>query len=258
MHMGFAKELIYWFALPARGLAIFMSVWRKFVSELPVFFAFLIAGELSDLARLAVYYLTGYPKVYKPYYYTYWLTGSILSAMALLASLELCGRLFPGFRRVSFYRRLFPIAAIPILVIGLMAGLTRIMGFPWAVALLKIVFGFDATRIAFLFFFVALMLLMGRTWKGYEFGIALGLSIDAAESMVSSGFFAGYPRIRSIVEVLGPFTDDIASVIWLVSIWSFKKIRAEDDGPLSPDVLQAAERAESAIKDLVTRSDRGK
>jgi len=257
MPMGFAKELIYWFALPARGLAILMSVWRKLARELPVFFIFLIAAELSDLARLAVYYLTDYPRNRAPYYYTYWMTGSILSAMALLAVLELCARQFPGFRRVAFYRRLFPMAAIPILGTGLMAGLVKVKGYPWAAALLKIVLGFDAANVALLFFFVALMLLMGRRWRAWELGIAFGLGINAADSVLNSGIFSGYPRVRSIAEVLGPFTDDIACMFWLLSIWSFKKVHTEDDeAPLSPDVLKTAEQTESAMKDLIGRSNR--
>lgn len=255
--MGFAKELIYWFPLPARGLAIGMSVWRKLAGELPVFFAFLVISELSSLARLGVYFLTDYPRVYKPYFYTYWLTGSILSAVALLATLELCARLFPGFRRVSFYRKLFPFAAIPILGIGIVAGLIRIfVGSKWAIVLVRIVFGFDGIRVALLFFFVALMQLMGRRWKNYELGIAVGLSVIAAQSLLTSSVLSGFPRLRSIAEVLGPFADDIACILWLLSIWSFKRARAEDDGPLDPEVLKAAEDARNAMKEMITRPDR--
>src|SRR5258708_11206406 len=118
MQPGIVLQLVYWLSLPTRGLAIGAMVWRKLMPELPVFACYLIVSEACNAARFVAFRTSP-----KAYFYTYWLTDSFVSAFALLAVYELLARrLFPGFRRVRFYRRFFPIAAVPILGIGILAG----------------------------------------------------------------------------------------------------------------------------------------
>jgi len=251
-------QFVYWFALPTRGLAIGAFAWRKLIGMFPVFFFYLLASELSDIARLITYWT---PRGFSSHAYqmTYWLTDSVVSAFALLATWELCGRrLFSGFQRVSFYRRIFPVAAVPILGAGLLASFVIVTGYKsggqtvaW---LVRFVHGFDGLRIAVLFFFVALMVLMGRQWRTYEFGVAVGLGIDAGGFLVTSSAVLKFEVIRSFAAVLPSLANDLACIIWLITfVRAGRGLVPIEAGEIDPGLVYEAKKTEDALKSLLKK-----
>ena len=78
-------------------------------------------------------------------------------------------------------------------------------------------------RAAGLFFFVALMLVMGRQWSKQEFGIALGFGLDVSASLILLGTWARTSNRSGIIAGLTPIAYDIACLIWLYCFWAAPK-----------------------------------
>jgi hypothetical protein len=247
MPPGIVLQLVYWLSLPTRGLAIGAMVWRKLVLEFPVFACYLMVSEAGDIARLVAYRTSS-----KAYFFTYWCTDSVVSAFALLAVYELLvRRLFPGFQRVRFYRRLFPIAAIPILGIGISAAFVILTGYQTAAIFVRIIHSFDGLRLASLVFLAALMLMMGRRWRGYDLGIALGLGLDAIGFLITASTFTKFKTIRPIALIASPIANDLACLVWLIACLRAQKsnLPAEEQAQMiEPQIVGEARKSEDAVK----------
>ena len=257
MHTGVLWQVVYWLALPVRGLLIAVLLWRRLVKKYPAFFFYLLVAELCNIARLIAF-----QKSQTVYFYTYWSTDSLVAAFALIATYELClRRLFVGFQRVGFYRALFPVGAIPVAGIGILAAFLIVSGYKKVGIFVQIAHAFDALRVAMLFLFVALMIIMGRAWKRHEFAIGVGLGIDAVGLLVVSGAFARFPFIRPIAGRLGPLASDLACIIWLASFLRPAEELPVDGDSIDPKVIIEARRSETELKawlrDKKTSSDSG-
>jgi hypothetical protein len=214
--------------------------------ELPVFACYLMVSEACNAARFVAFRTSP-----KAYFYTYWLTDSFVSAFALLAVYELLARrLFPGFRRVRFYRRFFPMAAVPILGIGILAGFVIVTHYKKAGILVQIVHSFDGLRLALLVFLAALMLMMGRRWRGYELGVALGLGLDAMGFLVTASTFAKFKTLRPIGLIASPIASDLACIVWLIACLRAQKSSLPEDEPAQVDsqIVGEARKSEDTVK----------
>jgi len=256
MWTNVALQFVYWLALPVRGLVIAVLFRRKLVGELPVFFSYTLVSEIADIVRLIVYCTTD-PGHSRAYMMAYWLTDFVVSAFALLAVWELFGRrLFSGFQRVSFYRRIFPVVAIPILVAGLVASFVIVTGDRRAGIFVRFVHSFDGLRIAALFFFVALMVLMGRHWQRYELGVAAGLGIDAVGFLVTRGVFLKFAILKPIMSALPAMANDVACAIWLITLLGAGKKPVPDEADaIAPGAVDEAKKTAEALKSLLTRNE---
>jgi hypothetical protein len=136
----------------------------------------------------------------------YWISDAISAAFALVATYELfVKRLFPSYYRIRFYRALFPIAAV---LITFGAVCNALLGGHFSI-LAKIIHLYIFIRAAGLFFFVALMLVMGRQWSKQEFGIALGFGLDVSGSLVLLGTWAHTSNRSATIARLTLITYDI-------------------------------------------------
>jgi hypothetical protein len=243
MSAGVGWEAVYWFALPVRGLILGVLLWRKLVKGSPAFFAYLLISELCDIARLLTRFISR-----DAYFYTYWISDTLVTALALVATYEVAlQRLFVAFQRVRFYRWLFSIAAVPITAVGLLSGFLIATAYKRAALLFQVVHGFDAVRVAMLFFLVLLMLFMGRRWKRYEFGIAVGLGVDAAGTLLAAGFAEQLKFLPQFGRALPSLASDAACIVWLVAA-----VRAEpvfdDTKPIDPMIIEEARKSKEALK----------
>ncbi|MBZ5522074.1 MAG: hypothetical protein LAP21_07510 [Acidobacteriia bacterium] len=236
-------ELVYWFALPARGLILGVLLSRRLVKASPAFFSYLLISELGDLARLLTSFIGR-----DAYFYTYWISDTLVTALALVATYELSlQRLFVAFHRVRVYRWLFSIAAIPIIAVGLLSGFLKATAYKRAEFLFKIVHGFDAVRVAMLVFLVLLMLFMGRRWKRYEFGVATGLGVDAAGSLLAAGFAEQLRHFPQFGRALPSLANDVACVIWLIASLRTEP-PSDDTKPIDPGIVDEVRKSEEALK----------
>ena len=236
-------EAMYWLAMPLLAVIACVLVWRKLVREFPLFFSYAVAGCLADLARLVAYRTS-----VTAYYYTYWIGHVITSTFIFFAAYELfIKRVFPRFYAIDFYRRLSLVAVIlTAAVVSSTAFIGKMAVLAYAIRAL------DLGRVLVLLFFVALMLFMGRRWNRYEFGIALGLSIDSAVFLFtfslylkSSGPLSGF--VRDLPVIAG----DLACLTWLITFLRTKPA-VVPAGPVSPTVLEEAKKWEGALKESVT------
>jgi len=240
--------VIDWIALPCLALLAGVLIYRKYHREFAFFFAYVVATDLIGITRLLASRNPG-----KAYYYVYWISDIGVAVFAFLATYELfIKRLFPAFYRVRFFRYLFPASA---LVITLLGAATAIYGGKLA-ALLITVRVYEFMRAAALFFFVALMVFMGREWKREEFGIAFGFSLDVYATFATLLLLSGNSR-NELVNRLPAGAYDIACVVWIYCFWSAP--RAPLSPPLeqmSPEKLHEARKWEQSLKDFLHQDKR--
>jgi hypothetical protein len=103
-----------------------------------------------------------------------------------------------------------------------------------------------------LVFFVALMAIMGREWKRYDFGIALGFGLQAAVALVNAAVRTRIhykPTILGTIEVIAY---DAACLIWLITFLKPEKsLIPTPADQLSPETLQQARKWEDTLKDFI-------
>lgn len=233
-------QVIYWFSVPALAVLTAVIFRRGLHRRLPLFFAYALVACVTEGARFVAYHQS-----FKVYAYTYWISELVTSVFALLATYELfLMRIFPQFQKVKLYRFLFFVAAITVLSLAVLTAFKSIQ----VKVLFRILHGIDFLRVGMLFFFVALMLFMGRQWKRYEFGIALGFGVDAAAFVSAWAIFTRPGFMPNLAGKMPLFAYDIACVIWLITFLKPEKPELVPTKPVSPEVLQEARKWEETLK----------
>ena len=242
-HQNWLQFVIDWMGLPALALLAFLLAYRKWYREFPFFFIYVIAAESVGIVRLFSMRMPG-----SEYSRVYWISDTALTGFAFLASYELFfKRLFPAFYRTSIYRYLFPGVALLIVVsvsfLSLLSGHSSILPETTRV--------YELLRTAMLFFFVVLMLIMGRRWDKQEFGIAFGFALDVSTSLALIGIWMHTSNRDAMLSRLSVIAYDIACLIWLYCFWVKPKTRAipvftEE----SREALAEAKKWEEVLKDL--------
>jgi len=219
-------------------------IWRKTVREFPYFYYYIIVGGVIGVVRLCLYD----PRS-RVYLYAYWITDPLIAIAAFLATYELfMRRLFPRFYAVRFYRYLFLVAALVVVLLAVPASLQ--LNQLWIIVRAIHVLG--VLRVAILMFFVALMIVMGRRWSRYEFGIALGLGIQASALLIMFANMTLSLFVRAPIMALSPLSYDIACLIWLVTFLRPEPISTPTQ-PVRPEIVQQARQWEETLKDSLTR-----
>lgn len=248
--LHWANQIIDWFSLPSLALLAWIMLSRGWRKEFPLFFLYVIATQLVGYTRLLAY---GAPAdVYRTVYFV---SDIVQAVFAFLATYELfVKRLFPRSQKVPLFRYLFPSIAI---VIALLAVSSALYG-NHKNALVVTARVYEVCHVAVLFFFVALMILMGRQWSKQEFGIACGFGLDVSTflsilALWSQGYHPKPPMSRIPV-----IAYDLACIIWIFTFW-------KPESPQPPPVLSQrmaeetvheARKWEEVVKDLLTPGKR--
>ncbi|HEY4679050.1 MAG TPA: hypothetical protein VIJ01_17925 [Candidatus Angelobacter sp.] len=173
---------------------------------------------------------------------------------AFLASYELfVRRLFPRFYKVRFFRILFTLAAI---LINVLVVIAAIYGNHKRWILLSSRIG-EFLRAAVVFFFVALMTVMGRKWEMKEFGIAFGFGLDVAMSLASVTFWTQASKRNPLVGRIPVIAYDIACIIWIYCFWNAPTHTGTPSTPeLTTEALHQAKKWEESLKDYISPGER--
>ena len=248
MHTGFYWQIIYWFSTPTLAVVATILLVRHLHKRFPLFFSYIVVACLDDIARLVTYHTT-----FKTYAYTYWISQLMNTVFALLAIYELSfRRLFPQFQRIKFYRFLFLAAAITIATFAILTALHSIQ----TAVLFKILHGLDFLRVTTLFFFVALMLFMGRRWERHEFGIAFGFAVDAAAFLAAFAIWTRPGYMRTLAATMPVVAYDMAAVIWLIYFLLPEKRIVVSTELIDPKVLEQADQWKKTIRESLNGKER--
>ena len=243
--------IVDWLSLPLVLILAVVLVWRRTVRTFPFFFSYLVVSFLTGAIRLLVYWREGTGYVY---FYTFWISDLPLTVLGFLASYELlANRLFPQFYRIRFYRYLFPVVAT---VTAALTIFTTVASAKVGAVFIKIDHGFQFLRVATLSFFIALMLIMGRQWGRYEFGIAAGLAVDAAGFLTTFALWTRIGRVPAFVNELPTIANEVACLIWLITFLAPEKTTPAATTPVSSEVLEDAKKWEETLKQSVTGKKR--
>lgn len=236
----FLLQIVGWFSLPVLALLAGTLIWRKIPRKFPYFFSYIVVDVFAGLGRLWIYYT-------KPQSYIsiYWLSEILGALVALLATYELFAkRLFPRFYTVRFYRYLFPIAATFIALFAVPAAFQTHKH----TANLMIIHVFDVVRVTMLLFLAGIMAFMGRHWNRYEFGIAMGLVVEASALLMTSAIWTQRSFVHHLLDQLPAVSYDISSVIWLITFLKPEPPELVPAVPVSPEVLKEARKWEETLK----------
>src|SRR5579859_3266207 len=234
--------LLDWMGLPALLLLAAVLIYRKWFRSFPFFFVYVLGAELVGVVRLLFR-----SSPFELYSNVYWISDTALAVFAFLATYELFfRRLFPGFHKTRLYRYVFPAAAILIL---LAVTLIALLGSHSSVlpATTRI---YELLRAAVLFFFVALMLIMGRRWDRQEFGIAFGFALDVATSLALIGIWSHTLNRNAILGRLSVIAYDLACVLWIYCFWQPRRTQTDiPPGPAARETMKHAKQWEESLKD---------
>jgi hypothetical protein len=246
---NWANILIDWFALPSLAVLACILLYRKWYREFPLFFCYVVLTEMVGLTRYAA--SKGSPSVYSK---VYWISNLVVVLFAFLASYELfVRRLFPRFYKIRFFRILFTLAAI---LVNVLVVIAAIYGNHkrWLLLSARIE---EFLRAAVVFFFVALMTVMGRKWEMKEFGIAFGFGLDVAISLASVALWTQASNRSPLVSRIPVIAYDIACMIWIYCFWRAPKSEpAVPTAPLSPEALHEAKKWEESLKEYISPGKR--
>jgi hypothetical protein len=256
--MSFAKLaslFMTWFPLLVVALLAAIFLWRRLFRGLPFFFLYLVAALLITALRLSMVRMVDVGG--RAYFYTYWISELVGAPIVALAIYEVfLRRLFPGFQRNRFYRNIFPLCAVLILVLTVFT----VLQVPDKRAAFKMASrGFDFMRTAVLVFFIGLMALMGRHWPRYDLGIALGFGLQAAVALANAAVSTQMHYKPTFMKTLEAVSYSITVVIWLIAFWKPETpsqiVPAEQ---LDPAMLHQARGWEQQLKTWLTpRKDKG-
>lgn len=235
-------EIVSWLSLPIMAVLAGILVWRKLHRVFPLFFGFLVVSELAGLLRFGVAQLGSL----RTYTYVYWFSDLVLMVFNVLAVYELVlKRLFPRFYKVSAYRHLFAAGTAVIIVAAWATGFVS-HSESW--------FGTEARVLSFivvaaLAFFVSLMIVMGRAWTRYDFGLAFGFAINNAAVLITSAVWVRTHYQASIIDQLPVTAFDLSCLLWLYCFCA----RDTSPAPLGPartdpEALHQARGWESMLK----------
>jgi len=246
---NWANILIDWFALPSLAVLACILLYRKFHREFPLFFSYVVLTEMVGLTRYAA--SKGSPSVYSK---VYWISNLVVVLFAFLASYELfVRRLFPRFYEIRFFRILFTLAAI---LVNALVVIAAIYGNHKRGLLLSTRIE-EFLRAAVVFFFVALMTVMGRKWEMKEFGIAFGFGLDVAMSLASVTFWTQASKRSPLIGRIPVIAYDIACIIWIYCFWRAPESEpAVSTASLSPEALHEAKKWEESLKDYISSGKR--
>jgi len=246
---NWANILIDWFALPSLAVLACILLYRKWYREFPLFFCYVVLTEMVGLTRYAA--SKGSPSVYSK---VYWISNLVVVLFAFLASYELfIRRLFPRFYKNRFFRILFTLTAILVNVVVVIAAIYGNHK-RWLLLSARIE---EFLRAAVIFFFVALMTVMGRRWEMKEFGIAFGFGLDVAISLASVALWTQASNRSPLVSRIPVIAYDIACIIWIYCFWRAPKSEpAVPAAPLSPEALHEAKKWEESLKHYISPGKR--
>jgi len=246
---GWTWDLLGWVPLPVVAVLLVVFLVRRWVSEYPLFFSYLIATELVGIVRLA-----WFATPIRTYYFVYWISDIIYTCFALVATYELfVKRLFPGFYKVRLYRYIFLLAALVTTLsataLALISGHLKVLQ--------STIYVYSFVRAMILVFFVALMLIMGRQWKKQEFWIAFGFGLDVSTSLASLGIWSHTPSATVLISRVSEVAYDIACIIWLYCFWSAQTHPGTPSAPeLTTEALHEAKKWEESLKDYISPGKR--
>jgi hypothetical protein len=242
MHLGTIWQVVAWISLPALLILAALLVRRGMHRIFPFFAYYIWTSALMGLIRLSMSRFGA-----AAYFKVFWITDALSTVFVCFATYELfVKRLFPGFHKIHFYRYLFPAVATILTTIAV----AIFLYYHEAVFLYKALQAIDLVRVITLLFFVALMILMGRTWSKYEFGIAFGMSIESALVLASMAIWANSgPTIRyaSLRAQLPSVGYDLALLTWLIYFWRDEREMLPVE-PVSPEVLEQARGMKHSVK----------
>jgi hypothetical protein len=248
--MSLIWTTVFWFTVANLLLLVALFLWRRIYQGLPFFFSYVLYDLVVGAARYAAASIN--PK-FNLYFFWFTEFAGFFVVMAALYEVSL-KRLFPKFFRVGFYRVLFPAIAIIVPILSIQIALQAP---DKRHALTMTMRGYDAARAVVLVFVVLLMIIMGRSWRRYDFGILLGFAVQAAAAVIN-----GIARVQAhyqqtIWDTVETFAFGASCLIWLITFWKPEnRVELQPLDQTAAETLQQARTWQSALKDWLTPGKR--
>lgn len=197
----------------------------------PVFVTYILLSAPVTAARL----LTA--SHYQVYFYVYWTTNALLSALGLAALHEVFRWVYEGFYELRGFRLLYYGAIAAVLLVAIRNAIVNppVQAHPLVGLILDMGIAINLLQAGIACLFFALMRPLAIEFRRYPYGVALGFLISGIGSVL--GYWAvsvfgtkwyGFARYASPVAYI------LGLLIWF-SAFVFQEIEEEWTPPISPE-----------------------
>lgn len=211
------------------GLCLLLAVRRETRNTFPAFLAYNAFEVLGALVELTI---SGRAVVY---FYLYWTTHTVYLVLSFLALYEIIYVVFKNFRKLTWFKFLFPLMALAGLILASARNLLipTTGGYPLFNTIVSLEIAVQFLQIFVLFLFFVLIRFFRMRRQQYAVGIALGFGISAAGSLVVFLLRSEFgTKLDPVVRSTPPIAYTLALVVWLATF-----LTPEPAHPLQGKVL---------------------
>ena len=186
---------------------------RKLYREYPLFFSYIVFSVLSTAVRLSA------APSYKIFFYTYWISESIYSVLALLALHEVFRHVFLSFYSLWWWFRLvFPgaVALMSFIAIRNAVRHPALQGPRFMEVIFALAKGVNYLEAVLFGLFFALVLLLGVRWRSQPFGIVEGFGVSALGALLAFGLRSEFgTKYNTFARYAPPVAYVLGVLVWL-------------------------------------------
>lgn len=192
---------------------------KKLQRDFPIFFAFVAASTLSDIANFVLSFIS-----YTAYYYSYWFGAAITIALGFAVLHEVFRHVFRPYESLrTFGSTLFRWSTVVLLMIGAVMTLssapaTRSPITNYIYTVDRSVQLMQCGLVVFLYLFSRQL---GMTEGHRVFGISVGFGVTAATHLIAVTLRSHFPGQTSmfVLQIAGQAAYLTSVVIWTVYMW---------------------------------------
>lgn len=211
------------------GVCLLIASRRQTRNRFPAFLTYNAFEALSGIAGLAI---SGRAAVY---FFVYWTSHTLSLVLSFLAVYEVIDVVFKNFRRLNWFKFLFPLIALAALILASARNLLipTTGGYPLFNTIVSLEIAVQFLQIFVLFLFFVLIRFFRMRRQQYAVGIALGFGISAAGSLVVFLLRSEFgTKLDPVVRSTPPIAYTLALVVWLATF-----LTPEPAHPLQGKVL---------------------
>jgi hypothetical protein len=196
----------------------------KSYREFPAFLAFLGFSIVSAITGVAT---GGHAHIY---FYEYWISEVIYSALAFFALQEAVRSVFRNFHSLRWFKVSFPSIGILILIVALFraAFFRSAHDYPLIVAIISLEIAIGFLQFGIFSLFIILVRLFHLRWGQHAAGIVFGFGVSAAGSLVAFLLRSEFgTKFDPVIRIAPPIAYIIGVAIWLATFLKAESGRPE-------------------------------
>jgi hypothetical protein len=192
---------------------------KKLNREFPIFFAYLVAGTVSDLLNFVLSFIS-----YRDYYYTYWTGTAVTIALGFAVLHEVFKHIFRPYESLrTFGSNLFRWSTLVLLMIGAVMALSSAPATHSPIT--NFIFTIDRSvnlmQCGLVLFMYLFARQLGLTEGHRVFGISIGFGVIASTHLIAVTLRSHFPGMASmyVLNIVNLAANLAAVITWMVYMY---------------------------------------